>query len=450
MIGLLTLPIIGVIVVFVIFLLSTYTVVKPNQAHVVVRFGRGKKVYSPKLTERDDESGQPEQAHKTAYFFVPFVMKRQILDLTNVKMMIDNIELHDKEVAPFNCDVVCWFHVNDPAKAVERLDLDHDAGVFGSVKDSLGNLIQAVAREVAMKQEVLEIMRDRNTFGQQVELSVEKEIEKWGVQVVDLEINDIRDSDGSDIIESYESIRQVQVATGARKLNAERIREAVEVEQDNKQKAEMKVAEVEETYRKRQIEKERTIGIAEADQAKQIAEKTKEANETTVEAEKSLELGRANIVKQATITKAEGEAESIRVKGEKAADVVKLTGTAEADVVKAKGFAEAEAKQKMADALKAFNESGISLEQLRAFVSIQIAKYENMALMFQNANINLASSDPQKIFGGFNLDVEGGAAMGGFIKQLESMTGKGIGELIKEAKDGVMGSGEPATGKKVK
>lgn len=434
--GLIILGIVAVVVFLIIVGLSTYTVVKPNQAHIVVKFGGGRRVYSPKL---DDTSG--DALHKTSYFFFPLVMKRIILDLTNVKMTINDIELHDKEMAPFKCDVVCWFHVDDPAKAAERLDLEHENGVFGSVLDSLQNLIQAIAREVAMKQEVLEIMRDRNTFSQSLETSVEGQIQKWGVQVVDLEINDMRDMTGSGVIANYESIRKVEIETSARKLNAQRVQEAIVVEQTNKQLAEVKTAEVEEVFRKAQISKDKNIGIAEKERVQEIAKAEQIANEQVVEAQRTLEVGQADIKAQAVVKVAEGEATAVKVKGEKAADVVTLTGKAEASVVEAKGLAEAKAKDAMAEALKKYNDAGITLEQIRAYVQVQIARSENLAKAFNAANINLTSSDPQKIFG-MGIDAEGGASLASFIKTLEAVTGKSTGEIVAEVKEGVKGKGK--------
>lgn len=411
---------------------SAYTVVTPNQAHIVTRMSGGRTVFSPKI----GDNGRP--LYKTAYFYFPMVMKRQVLDLTNVKMEINNIELHDKEVAPFMCDVVCWFHVINPDLAAERLDLRHPEGNFGSVLESLRNLIPAVAREVAMKQEVLDIMRDRKTFGDSLSQSVEIQIEKWGVTMVDLEINDIRDAANSAIIGNYESMRQNVISSTARKQNAQMVQEAIVAEQGNKQLAEMKTAEVEETFRKRQIAKDKEIGIAEADRDLEIAKSTELANKQKVSAQQTLEVGQAEIKAQAVVKVATGEADAIKVKGEKQAEVIKLTGTAEASVVEAKGLAEAKAKDAMAEALKKFTEAGITLEQIKAFVEVQKSKYGSIAAAFQAANINLTSSDPQKIFG-FGLDAEGGASLSQFIKTLEASTGKKLPEIVDAVKKTVSG-----------
>jgi len=50
--------------------------------------GSGRKLYAPKL-EGADESNKT----RTSYFFIPMLMTREVLPLTNVKMDIPNIHL---------------------------------------------------------------------------------------------------------------------------------------------------------------------------------------------------------------------------------------------------------------------------------------------------------------------------------------------------------------------
>ncbi|MCK5017888.1 MAG: hypothetical protein KAS32_12565, partial [Candidatus Peribacteraceae bacterium] len=213
-----TMLILGVVsVLLILFFLFTYTVIDPNDAHVVVFMGRGRKIYSP--VEKEGRKT------KTSYFYIPLLMKRFKLPLTNVKMDIKNIHLNDREVAPFICDVITWLHISDPIQAAERLDLKQP---FESLEADLINLVQAVARAVAMKQEVLDIMRDRQTFSKSVSAEVGDILNQWGVDLVNLEINDIRDDAEKDssVISDYESIRKIHVKTQARQEVAIKNREA--------------------------------------------------------------------------------------------------------------------------------------------------------------------------------------------------------------------------------
>jgi len=282
-----------ILFLLVLFFIATYKVVDPNVAHVVVFMSRGRKIYAPKL------SGDTKA--KTAYFYIPLLMKRFIMPLTNVKMDIPDIHLNDIQVAPFVCDVITWIHIDDPIKAAERLSLN-DKDTFSSLREDLVNIVQAVARAVAMKQEVLDIMRDRKTFSESVSAEVDGVLNSWGIELINLEVNDIRD-DGtkeSNVISDYESIRKAQINSKARQEVSIRDREAVEIEQDNRQKAEISKAIAEEEFTKRQIEKDKNVGIMAQNKEKEIARQEEEANRQKVEALRTKEVGEADVIKQAT------------------------------------------------------------------------------------------------------------------------------------------------------
>ena len=396
---------------------STYRVVEADQAHVIVFMGRDRKIYSPRYKISDGS----EVGGKTSYFYFPFLMKRQILPLRNVKMDIHDIHLNDKNVAPFVCDVISWLHIDDPIKAAERLDFSHSAGSFGSLKEDLVNMVHSIARSVAMKQEVLDIMRDRTTFASSVRQEVDGHLKAWGVELVALEVNDIRDDDvkNSHIISNYEAMRKVQVESTARKEVAERTREAVEVEQDNRNKSEVSKAIADEQIQKRQIERDKNIGIAEQEKEVEIAKQTEIANTQKVSANRMLEVGTASFKKEAAIELATGEAEAIRIKGEKEANVIELTGNATASATQANGLAEAKAKDAMAEALKKFNDAGISLEQIKAWVEVQKAMAEAQGKIAENAEIKIVNSGKGGNILGLDLNAETGANLGQMLEGLD-------------------------------
>ncbi len=411
--------ILAVLALFVFFL-STYKVIGSNEAHVVVIMGSGRKIYSP-------VPGEGVKA-KTAYFYIPFLMKRYIMPLTNVKLNVDNIHLNDIQVAPFVCDVITWLHIAEPVKAAERLDFTKD--VFTGLHSDLTAIVQAVARAAAMKQEILDIMRDRATFSKGVSSEVDVVLKEWGVQLVNLEVNDIRDREGSEVISNYELQRKAQVESMTRIEVSKRDREAIEQEQDNKQKAEIATALSERAFTTAQIEKDAAIGIAMQDKEKAIAESMKVANQTKIEAHRVTEVGKEDVEKQATITRAEGEGEYIRIKGEKEANVITLTGSAEADAIRAKGLAEAEAKEKMAEALQKFNDAATGIEKIHAWKEVQKAYADAQGKMAANAEIKLVSSGEGGSIFGFPVNAKTGADLGQFLEGMEA-------EQLKELATGV-------------
>jgi flotillin len=395
---------------------STYKVIGPNEAHVIVFMGKGRTIKSP--VQKDGVEG------KTAYFYIPFLMKRYIMPLTNVKLDIMDIPLNDIQMAPFICDVMTWLHIDDPVKAAERLDLT--GNVFESLHKDLIAIVQAIARASSMKQEILDIMRDRATFATGVSKEVDGVLKSWGVQLVNLEINDIRDRTGSSVIANYESMRKAAVQSVARIEVSKRDREAIEAEQSNRNLAETAKAESEKAFTQKQLDRDTTIGIKTQEKDQAIAIAAAKTNEQKVAAMRVSVVGEANINKEAAITTASGEGEAIRIKGEKEADVVTLKGKAEGTAIEAKGLAEATAKDAMALALQKFNDAATVIEKIRAAVTIQTSFAQAYAEIGKNANIKVVTSGRGGNILGLPMNAETGADMGQMIEAMG-----GIDKLMK-------------------
>lgn len=404
--------IIGVVAVvfLVVLFLSTYTVVGTNQAHVVVFMGGGRKIKTPITGPNGEKS-------KTSYFYVPFLMKRSIMPLTNVKLDIRDIPLNDIQVAPFECDVVTWLHIEDPIKAAERLDFT-TGNAFESLHQDLTAIVQAIARAAAMKQEILDIMRDRATFSQSVSAEVDGVLKSWGVALVNLEVNDIRDVEGSGVIKNYESMRKAAVQSLARIEVSKRDREAVEAEQGNIQLAEIAKANSAKAFTIKQIERDTTIGIAAQEKDQAIAVAESKTNTQKIAALRVFTVGQADVTREAAITEAEGRGEAIRIQGEKEAAIVALKGKAQGEAIEATGTAEAKVKDLMAKALKEFNEAGIDITKINANVEIQKAFAAAYGMIAENADIKVVTSGAGANILGLPMNAETGANIGQMIEAL--------------------------------
>lgn len=415
--------VIAAVVLFVLFFISTYKVVGTNEAHVVVFMGRGRSVKTP-VVDEDGRRG------KTSYFYIPLLMKRYIMPLTNVKLDINGISLNDSEMAPFRCNVVTWIHIVDPIKASERLS-DSESNRFQSMHQDLEAIVQAVARATAMGQEILEIMKNRSQFSSNMRSEVNQMIAEWGVELVGLEVNDINDEQGSSVIANYEAMRQAQIQSKARIEVATRNREAVEKEQENLKLGEIATAQAKQEYETAQMVSEKNIGIAEQQKNQDIATAEKEANATKVEALRTLTVGEATVQKEALVVKAEGQGEAERILGEKKAEVTRLAGKGDADAIQAKGEAEAIAKEKMAVALQKFNDAATGIEKIHALRDIQIAYAEAQGKIAENAEIKLVSSGEGGQIFGFPLNARTGADFG---QMIEAFGKEGIRAVIDEVK----------------
>lgn len=423
---------IGVVVLIGLIALSTYTVVEPNKSHVLVVMGSGRKEYHP-----------AKAPAKSAYFYIPFIMKRIIVSLENVKHEINNIILHDKEMAPFECDITCWFKITDPNLAAEKLDVDSDGSVMASIRETLNAQVQGVARAAAMGQEVVQLMKDRQDFATEVFRVVNGDLDEWGVQLVKLEIIDFRDAEKSHVIGDYQARRQAQVESATRQEVAKQNKDAAVVEAESNKTAGIATAESEREVEKARVEKNKQVALANQDAEQQVTDKMRLVNEKKVEAKRTLEVGQANVTKEATIVTAEGDAQAtlkrgkaeadvVEAKGTAAANIAEKQGTANATVIEKTGLAEALATDKKAEALKKYNDAGITLEQLKAYVEIQKSKFENLGKALQAANINLVSGGDGGNLFGFDLNADTGAGLGQMLNALSKVTGKDPVETVKE------------------
>ena len=437
--------ILGIVVLVAFAALNAYTVVEPNKAHIVVFGGKGRKVYTPHVDEGKERL-------PTAYFFIPPLMKRIVLPLNNVKMEIPQFELNDAKVAPFVCEAVCWFRIEKPEVAVEKIDVDEAGGFESAVESTLEEQVKGITRAAAMKQEILEIMRDRISFGDYVVEEVNGALEEWGLEIVKLEIVDFSDDKDSNVIADYENMRKSQISSASRKEQAQQNRDAEVVEASSEKTAGVAKAESEREIEKANIEREKQVKIAEQTAEKEIATKAEEANRQKVEATRTMKVGEAAVEKEAVVEIAEGKAEAVRKEGRAAADVIQQRGLAMAEVIKQQGLSKAVSTDKMAEALKKYNEAGISLEQLKAFVEIQKSKFEHLGKALEAADLkfNIVGGGESANLFGFDLGAESGAGIAQMMQAFESTYGKSPKDLISKVAKKFLGNKNAKTEKKQK
>src|SRR3990167_2714678 len=257
--------------------LGLYRVVPVNEAHIRI-LQNSKMIFS-------------SRQGKSAYWVVPFITKLHKLPLCNLAIPVNDIKLNDKNMAKFVSDIMCFININNLDLAVERLILtDTEKELcfdFTKLSEDLRAIMESVGRTVTTKQTILDFYMNRSLLDQAITKEVEVVFPKWGIELVDLELKDIKDASGSTIIADIE-----------RKVASEIRRDAdIRVATTNKE-AELVKAEAEETYRKRQIEKDKEIGMSEQAKNQQIALKEAEANIQKVEASRKLEVGHEEIEKQ--------------------------------------------------------------------------------------------------------------------------------------------------------
>lgn len=430
--------VVGTLFLLVLVALNFYVVVEPNKAHVVVFMGGGRKIYHP-----------AREGSGSAYFYLPFLMQRIMVSLENVKHEINDIILHDKDVAPFKCDITCWFKITDPELAAEKLDVDSEGNIMTSIKETLNAQVQGIARNAAMQQEILDLMRDRLSFGESVRKTVNGDLDEWGVQLVKLEIIDFSDTGNSHVIADYEARREAEISSETRQTVAEKEQEAKVKEAEAKRISEKARIDADQEIEMRDIEKAEQVGIRREKQRLTVAEQADKANEKEVSAARTKTVGEAEYMadaqviqadgqqksqaklaegqKAAKVTIATGEAEAVKLDAQARSEAIQKTGTAEAEVVKQKGMAEATALEKKADAQKKFTDVSKDIELAKIAADIQKTQYTSMAQALQQANIQIVGED-MKLLG---FGAKEGAGLGSLVTALSKASGIDLGKVVE-------------------
>jgi regulator of protease activity HflC (stomatin/prohibitin superfamily) len=400
----LTLLIIGIAISGLFFskevlggIFGLYRVTPVNEAHIRILMNK-KDVFS-------------SRTKRTAYWYVPFITKLHKLPLCNLAIPINDIKLNDENMAKFVCDIMCFININNLELAVERLTLTNTQDELGfdlvRLSEDLKAIMESIGRTVTTKQTLLDIYMNRQLLDEAITQEVKIVFPKWGIELVDLELKDIKDAPNSTIIHDIE-----------RKVAAEINRDAEIKIAETKKEAELIKAATEEEYRKRQIEKDRTIAIEEQKKIQQVAQQEQEANKMKVEASRTIRVGDAEIEKEAMEQKALGTKIKLTIEAEGEALKIKAQGQAEADIIKAKKVAEAEGTEKLAKAMKEFDDTAINVKILDVQKDVILGKYQALATAMSKAEIKwiLSGDNAQKFFG-LNLDAEGGANLEQFVAE---------------------------------
>lgn len=393
---------------FVGGMFGLYRIVPVNEAHIRV-LGNKKAVFS-------------SRSGLSAYWYVPFMTKLHKLPLCNLAIPVSDIKLNDKDMAKFICDIMCFVNIKDVNLAVERLvltDTSEEMGFdFQKLSVDLCAIMESVGRTVATKQTILDIYRDRGALDKAITAEVENVFPKWGIELVDLELKDIKDAQDSTIIHDIEMLRAAEIRRDAEIRVAETSRDAAIKTAEAKQQSEIAVAKSEEAFRKQQIEKDRQVALAEQKKNEEIALAQAKVNVQQVAAKREVEVGQAEIARQAAEKTAEARKIVLSVEAEGESNKILTIGKAEADVVRLKKEADAAGTEKLAEAMKKFDDKALNVKLLDIQKDVVIAKYAALSAAVGKADIKwIMSGDNAQKFFGMNLNAEGGANLEQFLQE---------------------------------
>lgn len=292
--------------------------------------------------------------HGGAAFIFPVIQDYEFLDLTPISIEVNLVNALSKQN----------IRVNVPSRFT--IGVSTEPGVMQNAAERLLGLgladIQELAKEIIFGQlrlvvasmDIEEINSDRDKFLSNISKSVESELKKVGLKLINVNITDIVDESG--YIEALGKEAAAHAINAARKSVAEKNRDgsigeanALQDERtqvaaanaqavDGENQAKISVANSDSLRRQREAEAERVAIASEKVQSAKALEESyaaeKEAEIARAERERSSQL--ADIIVPAEIDKrkveidAEAEAEKIRRKAKGEADAILFKAQAEA------------------------------------------------------------------------------------------------------------------------
>jgi flotillin len=406
--------IIGIpILLFVIYLVIRMRYKKAGPDEALIVFGR-RKLFGRKVRSEQGEIEGFRIIRGGGTFVWPAWEQYEILSLRMMTLEIDLPHVYTVQGIPINVKAVAQVKVQGDIDHIRRAA----EGFLGMpVDDILATIKETVAghlRGIVGTLTVEELYREQRSFQDKVRDEAHSDLEGMGFEFRSFVFQAIQDDEGYlnalGQPKIQEALKNARIATAAADRDA-----AIEEEQARQKKEQKRIGvdtEIADSHKalsmkKASIRKEVDVADAEAVKAGEMELKVQNIRIADQEVERQkLELN-AEIREQADAKKYEAErladankytveqeAAADRMRREQAAKALQAEGIAkaeaesvqrrqiglaEADAILAKGEAEAEARRKLAEALKLYNEAGLSIEALKVLPEIAAAVSEPLA-----------------------------------------------------------------------
>ena len=271
--------------------------------------------------------------HGGAAFIFPVIQDYQFLDLTPISIEVNLVNALSKQNIRVNVPSRFTIGVStEPGimqNAAERLlGLDQD-----SIQDLAQEIIFGQLRLVVASMDIEEINNDRDKFLTNISQSVETELKKVGLKLINVNITDIVDESG--YIEALGKEAAAHAINAARKSVAEKNRDGSIGEANAVQDERSQVA----AANAQAVEGENTAKIAVANSDSLRRQREAEAERTAIASEK---VQTANALKESYAE--EQEAEVARAERERSSQLADIIVPAEIDKRKVEIDAEAQAE----------------------------------------------------------------------------------------------------------
>lgn len=316
-------------------------VVPTNMVHIVqsskktVSYGRGR------------DAGN-------TYYAIPSFIPFFGVTVTQFPESIFDISLRDYEAydtgrLPFVVDIKAFFRIADSQIAAQRV------ANFTELQGQLMGVLQGAVRGILGNNKLENIMQDRSNLGEMFTKEVNDQLQEWGVTTAKMiEFMDIRDSNGSQVIQNMMAKEKSRIEKESRVTVADNIREAEMKEIEAQREIALTRTQAEQQVGIRQAEADKEVGIAKEKSNQEVQTEAKITTEKLMEVKKVEEIKAAEIARDVAVVKAEQDkqVQVVTAEAEKESTVRIAEGNLQATLkaaegIQAEGAAKAEAEKAM-------------------------------------------------------------------------------------------------------
>ncbi len=403
-----------------LFIKFRYKKAGPDEALII--YGR-RKLFGAKVRGLDGKVEGFRIVRGGGAFVIPAWEQAEFLSLRMMTLEIDLKHVYTIQGIPINVRAVAQVKVGSDipyiSKAAEGfLGMEPDQ-IRATLKETVAGHLRGIVGTLTVE----ELYRDQKSFQEKVRDEAHVDFEGMGFEFKSFVFQEIKDDEG--YLNALGQPKIQEALKDARIATANANRAATIEEEQARQQTEQKrivvdteIAESDKSLslKRADIKEDVDVANAKATKAGEMELKVQDISIAEREVERrKLELN-ATIREQAEAKKFEAErladadqyrvvrqAEADRIRRQEQAEALKAEGLAkaeaesvmrrdigmaEADAIRAKGEAEAEARLKLAEALKMYNEAGLSIEALKVLPEIAAAVSEPLARAGQTTIIS--------------------------------------------------------------
>lgn len=362
------------------------------------------------------------------------------LPVSVFNLTLNGYEAYDKGRLPFVVDVVAFFRVSDSNLAAQRVSN------FNELEGQLTLVVRGAIRTVLASHEIDEIMVERSKFGIQFTDLVSEQLGSWGVIAVkSIELMDIRDANGNQVIHNIMEKKKSLIEMQSRSEVAENMKIAQIAEINAQRDTETQKQVAMQMIGLQTATKDKEIGIAQQESQQAIKEQQKitqtkemaiiKVNQVTqAEIDKEISIIQADQQKQTSILISDGNLESEK----RHAEGVAIQGKAKAEAEKAMQLAPIQAQIELAKEIGSNGEYQKYLITIRQVEATQAVGMEQ-AKALEKADIKIIANTGEPVSGVSKVmdlfSAKGGTNLGAMLEGLaQSEIGKDLLEKVKSVK----------------